>query len=128
MAEKTGKTPPGNYVTSEIELSALDQIRQAEAEITRQVAAAREAAVQSLDTARKKASQISVQAREEGRQEAQKHCQEIIQAAEKEAKQIVNLAQIQVDNRARKSNERIELAVQIIVDLVTGTEKMNETN
>ena len=124
MAEQTGKLSPGSLLPPEIEFSPLDQIRQAEAEITRQVAAARQSAAHNLDLARKEAAHLVAQAREDGQQEGQARCQEIIEAAEIEAKHLVDQAQALVDERSRVGTQRMELAVQQIVDRVIGSNKV----
>jgi vacuolar-type H+-ATPase subunit H len=123
MAEQTGKLSPGSLPPPGIELSPLDQIRQAEADITRQVAAARQSAVHSLDVARKEAAHLVAQARKDGQQEGQTRCQEIIEAAKGEAKRLVEQAQAQVNEHSQTGTQRMELAVQQIIDLVIGSNR-----
>lgn len=120
MTKHTDQLPPGSLAPPEAELSPLDQIRQSEAEITRQIATARQQAVHSLDAARKEATQLITQARAEGQQEGKRRCQEIIKAAESEARELIVQAQVQVKEQNQIGAQRMELAVQQIVDLVIG--------
>ncbi len=60
------------------QFSPLDQIRQTEAEITRKIAAAREAAEQVVVKARLDASVIKKQALEDGNREGQSQYREIL--------------------------------------------------
>lgn len=124
MAEQTGKLSPGSLLPTEIEFSPLDQIRQVEAEITRQIAAARQSAADSLDVARKDAAHLVARAREEGQQEGQARYKEIIEAAESEAKHLVELARAQVKEHSQTESQRMELAVQQIIDLVIGSKRV----
>jgi vacuolar-type H+-ATPase subunit H len=121
MAKHNDQLPPGESELTETELSPLDQIRQAEAEITRRVAAARQQTAHTLEIARKEAAHLVAQAREDGRLEGERRCQEIIKAAEGEATQLIELAQAQTEERSRAGAQRMELAVQQIIALVTGT-------
>jgi len=91
------------------ERSPLDQIRQAEAEVTRRVAAARKAADQALAAAHAQATDLKRQAIQAGQRDGQAQCQEIISQAEQEALR-------------QNGNLRMEDAVRRVVAIVIGQE------
>ena len=71
------------------EISPLDQIRQVEADVIRQIAAAREAADYKVNEARNQVKVILSEAREVGRQRGLIRYNEIISRAEEESHAIV---------------------------------------
>ena len=79
-------------------ISPIEQIRRAEAEVTRQVAAAREAAEETLQAAKAQAARLHAEALQEGKQEGEQHCQQIIDQAKEAASQIV----IQANEQAKE--------------------------
>jgi vacuolar-type H+-ATPase subunit H len=116
-----------NKQSTEVELSPLDQIRQTEAEVTRKIAAAREAAERTLQDAYKQAEDLKRMDREVGSQEGQARYREIISKAEEEAK----LLMAEVHERAKKlhryGRQQMLLSVSYIIELVIGmAQKTNE--
>lgn len=74
---------------SRIDRLPLDQIRQAEAQVTRRVAGARKGAEAMAQNAQAQAEGMKRQAREIGRLEGQAQYREIISRAEEEARDLV---------------------------------------
>lgn len=103
------------------ELSPLDQIRLVEAEITRKVAAAREASEHSAANARGQAALIKKQAEEQGERQGQILYKEIIAKTEEQSKEIIAQAQHEADRLRRTGQTRMEQAVhealRIVLDL-----------
>jgi vacuolar-type H+-ATPase subunit H len=106
--------------TPEIELSPLDQIRQTEGEVTRKVAAAREAAEQILENARQQAEKIKHNAREAGAREGQGLYKTTIARAEEEARALVTEAKFQAERLQRRGQQRLKNGVACSVSLVLG--------
>ncbi|HEX9617547.1 MAG TPA: V-type ATPase subunit subunit G family protein [Anaerolineales bacterium] len=106
--------------TSEIELSPLDQIRQTEGEVTRKIAAAREAAEQILENARQQAETLKRSAREAGTREGQGHYKTTIARAEEEARALVTEAGFQAERLRRRGQQRMKRGVSYAVNLVLG--------
>ncbi len=104
------------------QLSPLDQIRQTEAEITRKIAAAREAAEQVVVKARLDAYALKKQALEDGNREGQARYREILLRGEEEAKALTVQAHSTADNLRRKGEAYMEIAVRSAVELVIGQE------
>lgn len=109
--------------TSVTELSPLDQIRLAEAEITRKVVAAREDSERRLADARVQATRIKRQARESGTHAGKIQYKEIVARAEEEARAITAHGQNQAENLHQKGRSRMELAVEYAVSIVLGLDK-----
>jgi len=109
--------------TSPAELSPLDQIRLAEAEITRKTSAAREAAEHRLAESRMQAIRIKKQAREEGTRTGKLQYKEIVSRAEEEAHTIVAHAQNQADTLQQKGRTHMEMAIEYAVNIVLGLDK-----
>lgn len=107
----------------DFELSPLDKIRLAEAEVTRRIAAARELAEQRVESARKKAVRMVAEAREAGLRGGQARYQEIILGAKEEADGILAMAQGQVEELSQRGEQRMEHAVQQVVSMVIGLEE-----
>ena len=105
---------------SAVELSPLDQIRLAEAEIARKTVAARENLEQSLIEARKKAARIKDEAREAGTRAGKVQFKEIISRAEEEAYAITAHAQHQADSYQQKGYNRMERAIEYAAGIVLG--------
>lgn len=104
--------------TSAAELSPLDQIRLAEAEITRKTVAAREDAERCLVDARAQAARIKKQAREEGTRAGKAQYKEIVSRAEEEVRAITAHAQNRADTLHKKGHTRMEMAVEYAVHIV----------
>ena len=113
---------------SEIELSPLDQIRLAEAEITRNLVAAREASERSLIDARLQAAETKNQARESGTRKGTIRYKEIVSKAEEEARAVTTRAQYQADSLKQKGRNRMKAAVQYAVSVVLGLEKDGDSD
>jgi vacuolar-type H+-ATPase subunit H len=107
---------------SALESSPLDQIRQAEAEVTRQLAAARKAAEAALEDARSQAAQLKRKARENGRLDGEAQCRETISQAQREACAIVAQAQNREEGLRQQGELRMEAAVRFAVAVVMGQE------
>ena len=101
-------------------LSALDQIRLAEAEITRKVVKAREAAEQSLINARAEAVLLKKQADEAGNREGQIRFKGIVSKAEDEAHALVAHAHNQATDLRRRGQAHMETAIQEAISILLG--------
>ena len=86
------------------ELSPLDQIRQSEAEVTRQIATARVSAEAKVADARAQAAQLKRQAKDAGSRTGQLRYKEILATAEEEAQ----IIQAQANQRAHELLRRGE--------------------
>ncbi len=102
------------------ELSPLDQIRQAEAEMNRQIAAARESAAAIVANARRQAEQTRRQAHEDGKREGLNRYREIVAQAEEEARAITAQANIRAQELHRAGQNRKEQGVRYAIDLIIG--------
>jgi vacuolar-type H+-ATPase subunit H len=107
----------------EEELSLLDQIRQTEAEVTRRVAAAHEAAQRTVEQAQAQRLQWIEQARVAGRKEGESRYKEIIAKAEEEARIIILHAQNRVDEIRSRGERCTEDAVEQALNIVLGIER-----
>jgi vacuolar-type H+-ATPase subunit H len=105
-----------------IQLSPLDQIRQTEAEVTRRLAAAREAAEQIVAKARLDAASLMNQTREEGQREGQARSREILSRGEEEARALITQAHSQAESLRRKGEGRMESVVRSVFYLIIGQE------
>lgn len=104
------------------ELSPLDQIRQTEAEVTRRIAAAREAAQGVVEGAHEQATQRVEGARTAGDRAGQARYKEMISKAEEEARAISLQAEHRAERLHQRGRRRMEQAVAMAVALVTGQE------
>lgn len=111
-------SPPG-----EDELSPLDCIRQAEAEVTRRIVASREAAERSIANSRAETQSIKEQARLAGRQEGQSKYAEIVKKADADAGALVAKAWGRVEQLFNDGNRRMDAAVQLVLDLILEEKK-----
>jgi vacuolar-type H+-ATPase subunit H len=105
---------------SDTELSPLDQIRQAEADVTRQIAAAREAAARTVVEARRHVRDLLDEAREMGRRRGQIRYKEIVSQAEEESQALVFQAHNQAESLHHTGKRRMSTAVRQAVNLVIG--------
>jgi vacuolar-type H+-ATPase subunit H len=105
---------------SETELSPLDQIRQTEADVIRQTAAARQAAERSVAEARKELKAYLDEARESGRRRGQGRYKEIVSRAEEESQAVVSQAHRQAERLHHAGRRRMSTAVRQAVNLVIG--------
>jgi len=106
--------------TSADGLSPLDQIRLVEAEITRKVAAAREASEHSAANARIQAALLKKQAEENGKREGQIRFKETIAKAEEQAEVIIAQAQHEADDLRENGQARMEQAVKEALNILLG--------
>ena len=104
------------------QLSPLDQIRLAEAEITRKIAAAREFAEQVAAKARLDATACLNQSREDGQHAGQTRYREIITGGEEEASALIAQGQQQAENLRRRGDARMQLAIQSVVNIIIDQE------
>ena len=109
-----------NEPISTNELSPLDQIRLAEAEITRKVIAAREASERAMTDARTQSTALRRQAHEAGTRTGQIRYKEMVSRAEEEARTIVEHAHHQANELRRKGEARMEAAIQEASRIVLG--------
>jgi vacuolar-type H+-ATPase subunit H len=107
--------------------SPLDQIRQAEAENIRKIAAARESAEQVVVKARLDADLLKKQALEEGNREGQARYREILLRREEEAKALVVQAHSTAEKLRRKGEASMDIAVRSAVELIIGLEGGTES-
>ena len=112
--------------TGSEELSPLDQIRQTETHITRQIAAARVSAGRSAEEARLQAEQIKRQAQEEGKRKGKAVYEEILLRAGEEAQSIVTQAKNRSTEMQRRAEQRMEAAVSLAAKIVIGSENNGE--
>ena len=110
------------------ELSPLDQIRKTEAEVTRQVAAAREAAERMVIEARKQVKALRDDAQAAGYQQGRTHFKEIVSIAEEEAQAIVSQAQGQANALRQKGKQGMAKAVGYALSFVLGLEGEGKEN
>lgn len=110
-------------VSIESELSPLDQIRQTEAHITRQVAAAREAAKQTVADMKNKAKETINDASKAGRHEGQKRYKEIVSNAEEEAQILIAQAYKKAEQMQRRGGQCLDKGVCSAVGIIISAEK-----
>jgi vacuolar-type H+-ATPase subunit H len=108
------------------ELSPLDQIRQIEGEVTRKIAAAREASEQILEMARLESEAVKRSASEAGTKEGQARFNELISRATEEANALVVEANDQVRKLRRRGQRQMKAGVSYAVSLVLGLAEETE--
>jgi vacuolar-type H+-ATPase subunit H len=101
-------------------LSPLDQIRLCEAEVTRRIAAARQAGEQNVAKARSEASNLKNEAKERGLRKGQAQYQAILSGAEEEAEAIVAKAQKRAEAMLQRGESGMEKAVAEAVKIIIG--------
>lgn len=107
-------------------LSPLDQIRQAEAEVTARLASAREAAAQEQARLREENRRLLAEANETGRWEGQLAYRDAIAAAEEEARRIRAAGRERAAELQEQGRERMAAAVQYALAIVLGGPDGNE--
>ena len=110
----------------EFELSPLDQIRQAEAEVARQIASARKAGEQMVSKTRAEGKAIINEAREVGQREGLKRHKEIVSGAEEEAQTSVAQAHRRAEFLRRRARQRLELGTRLALAIILGLEVEKE--
>lgn len=106
-------------MSSEHELSPLDRVRQAEAEVARRVAASRESAEQMGARTREQARVLLEEAREDGQREGQAQYRRLILQAQDEASAICMEGQERVEELRRAEGEWMDVAVRRVVQIIT---------
>jgi len=105
------------------ELSPLDQIRQTEAENTRGIAVAREAAELTVEKEKIQAKELIRKIREVGRRDGQIRYKEILSRAEDKARSIVAQAHNQAAKLRSKGQRCMSTAVCDAVNIVIGLDE-----
>lgn len=109
-------TPPTSIA------SPLDEIRQVEAEVARQLQAARAAAEAHIVQAKESARTIKQQALEVGRHEGKADYQEIMTCASQEADQIIQNASLAANTLHESQVRYLAPLVRRIIECVTAVE------
>ena len=104
----------------ETELSPLDQIRMAEANVARKIALSRELAEIRVAQARFQARLLVDEARESGKRDGLARYQEIISKAEEEAGAILAESHARVEMLRCEGNRRMDTAVDQVVETLLG--------
>jgi vacuolar-type H+-ATPase subunit H len=99
-------------------LSPLDQIRNAEAEVAREIAAAREAAKGKVVEAEMQAETLIREARDAGNREGQTQHNEILSRANEEAKALIAQSQNRAGELRRQGRQRMEAAVNHVLEII----------
>jgi len=107
----------------EPQLSPLDQIRLAEADVTRKVAIAREDSEHTLANAKAQAKIILDKARESGKRRGQSQYREIVSEAEEMARVILAESDHLAEELQQKGIRYMDSAVRQIENIITGMEE-----
>lgn len=111
---------------AEAKLSPLDQIRKTEAEVTRQIASAREIAEHTVTQAMTQAKVLLDDSCQIGRREGKKRYREIVSNAEEEAQAIVAQARNRAEHLRRRAGQRMVVGVEHAMDIIIGLEGAGE--
>jgi len=111
---------------TEAQLSPLDQIRQTEADVTRQIAAARETAECKVVEARNQVKGLLEDARATGSRQGQMHYKVSLTKAEEEARALVAQSHNQAKDLRHKGERRMSSAVRHAENLVIGLDGSSE--
>jgi vacuolar-type H+-ATPase subunit H len=98
----------------------LDMIRDKEAEVTRQLVAAREATAKEVSEARLQIQERLSQAEEQGLREGQAERQCILDEADAEAQQMIAQAEAEAATIRQQAPAKMEAAVKLALDIVVG--------
>jgi len=110
------RSPPN----PEVRLSPLDQIRHVEAEITRQIAAARETAEKTVAQERTQAARLKREAQEAGRREGQSRYKDLVADAEGETRVIVTQAHQRAEDLRQRGQRQMSKAIHHAVKIILG--------
>jgi vacuolar-type H+-ATPase subunit H len=110
------------------EQSPLDQIRQAEVEIKRRIAAAQRAAEADVQKARLQAEDLKRQAGETGRCEGEMEYQDIIRRAKEDARTLIAQAHRRAEDQRRQGDLRMDIVVRSAVAILVGQEEESKQN
>ena len=105
------------------QLSPLDQIRAAEADVTRKIAKARKDREHILAKTRAQANEMMIEAQENGQREGQLQYRQILSVAEEEAKAILAEAKQRAYELQHQSSQYMDTAVRHVVNIVCGMEE-----
>jgi len=108
---------------SDHELSALDRVRQAEAEVAGRIAGSREAAEQLVAGAREQADVLLVESQEAGKRRGQAEYRRLMLKAQDEARAICLESQHQVEALRRAEDTYMDRAVRRVVAIITAAEE-----
>jgi len=111
---------------NESNLSSLDQVRKTEADVTRQIASAREAAGQKVARAQTQANDLLDDARQVGKREGEKRYKAIISNAEEEAQVIIAQSHNRAAHLRRRAGKRFALGVRYSLNIIIGLEDTGE--
>ena len=115
-------TSPGagdRQMNAEHELSPLDRVRQAEAEVAGRIAGSREGAERTVTEARERARVLIAEGQEAGRREGQAQYRRLILQAQDEARAIGLESQERVEALRRAEGEWMDAAVRRVVKIIT---------
>lgn len=112
-----------NPVQREAQLSPLDQIRLAEAEVTRKIAIARKDREHTLANVQAQAKILLDEARENGKRTGRTQYREIVSEAEEEARAILAESDHRAEEIRRKGSRYMDIAVRRVVNIITGMEE-----
>lgn len=116
----------GNFDSTRLrnnQLSPLDQIRYAEAEITRRIAASRVVAKKIVADANERSVEELKNARNSGQREGEVNYSKILSEASEEAEEILIRAQNQCTEITNRGKERMEYALQCALHLIIAQKK-----
>jgi vacuolar-type H+-ATPase subunit H len=105
------------------QLSPLDQIRAAEADVTRKIAKARKDREHILAKTRAQANEMMIEAQESGRLEGQRQYRQILSEAEEDAKAILAEAKQCAQELQHQGSQYLNTAVRHVVIIVCGMEE-----
>jgi vacuolar-type H+-ATPase subunit H len=110
----------------ETQLSPLDQIRLAEAAVTRKIAIARKDREHTLANAKAQAKILLDEARESGKRTGQTQYREIVSEAEEEARAILAESDHRAEEIRQKGSQYMDIAIRRVVNIITGMEEEAE--
>jgi len=102
------------------EMAPLDQIRRAEAEVVRRVAAAQAVASAALAKAASQTEELNRQAREMGQCEGRERFQQTVSQTEDEAQALIMSARCQAERLRQQGEARMDVATKRAVEVVLG--------
>lgn len=106
--------------TEQDSLSPLDQIRQTEAEVTRDIAAARKEAELTVAEAKDKAAQLKAEAYQTGSRKGQEQYKKIIARADVEAKALTVQAHQRAGELKHRGEIRMGAVIKMAVNFIIG--------
>ena len=112
-----------NPAAGEAQLSPLDQVRLAEANVTRKVAAALKNREHSLTKTKAQAKLLLDEARQRGEREGQIQYREIVSEAEEKARAVRAGANHEAEELRLRGSRKMGVAVRRVVNIITGIEE-----